>query len=594
MTLFSFPGVSRRKEPGWLITALILSALFLGALGPQQARAASNLNYYPQTGHYLSGNFKTYWEQNGGLEQFGYPLTEVFVETSPTDGKSYQTQYFERAVFEYHPEFAGTQYQVLLRLAGNLTTQGRSFGPSPVTSSGPDLYYFPQTQHSLQGRFLDYWIKWGGLPVYGYPTSEPFTELNPADNKTYTVQYFERARFEYHPEFDGTRYEVELGLLGWQLLNKASVPDNVKAKQPAGLSTAPFFPAAPTTVPLTITPLQGPHIGYGMNVWLFGQDKDRVLNLVSGAGFGWIRQQVGWDSIEPAPRQYQWTELDAIVDAAARHNIKVILSVVRSPGWAGINGTSGLPANPDDFGRLLTNMALRYKGRVTGYEVWNEQNIERETGGGKVLVAPYVATLKAGYTAVKAVDPGAVVLFGGLSPTGINDPNYAIDDVKFLEQAYQYNNGEIKNYFDVLGAHPGGAANSPDEYWPSDPPADKNRPWSTDGSFYFRRVEALRAVMEKYGDGSKQMWLTEFGWTTKNAAPGYEYGALVSDQMQADYLVRAYQRAKADYPWMGVMAMWQLNFATVVGANDEKAPWGLINADWSLRPSYTALKNMPK
>jgi hypothetical protein len=100
--------------------------------------------------------------------------------------------------------------------------------------------------------------------------------------------------------------------------------------------------------------------------------------------------------------------------------------------------------------------------------------------------------------------------------------------------------------------------------------------------------------MEKYGDGSKQMWLTEFGWTTKNAAPGYEYGALVSDQMQADYLVRAYQRAKADYPWMGVMAMWQLNFATVVGPNDEKAPWGLINADWSLRPSYTALKNMPK
>jgi hypothetical protein len=572
----------------------MLSALLLGAVGSQPARAASNLNYYPQTGHYLSGTFKTYWEQNGGLEQFGYPLTEVFVETSPTDGKSYQTQYFERAVFEYHPEFAGTQYQVLLRLAGNLTTQGRTFGPSPVTSSGPNLFYFPQTRHSLEGRFLDYWIKWGGLPVYGYPTSEPFTELNPADNKTYTVQYFERARFEYHPEFEGTRYEVELGLLGWQLLNKAGVPDAVKAKQPAGLSTAPFFPAAPTTVPLTIKPLQGPHIGYGMNVWLFGQDKDRVLNLVTGAGFSWIRQQVGWDALEPAPYQYQWTELDAIIDAAARHNIKVILSVVRSPGWAGINGTSGLPANPADFGRLLTNMAQRYKGRVAGYEVWNEQNIERETGGGKVLVAPYVATLKAGYTAVKAVDPGAVVLFGGLSPTGINDPNYAIDDVKFLEQAYQYNNGEMKNYFDVLGAHPGGAANSPDEYWPSDPPADKTRPWSTDGSFYFRRVEALRAVMEKYGDGSKQMWLTEFGWTTRNAAPGYEYGALVSEQMQADYLVRAYQRAKAAYPWMGVMAMWQLNFATVVGPGDEKAPWGLINADWSLRPSYTALKNMPK
>ncbi len=192
MTLFSFPGTNRRHGPGWLLTALILSALLLGVAGPRLAGprlagAASNLNYYSETGHYLSGNFKTYWEQHGGLEQFGFPLTEVFVEVSPTDGKSYQTQYFERAVFEYHPEFAGTQYQVLLRLAGNLITRGRNFAPSTVNSSGPNLDYFPETKHSLEGRFLDYWIKWGGLPVYGYPTSELFTELNPADGKSYTV-----------------------------------------------------------------------------------------------------------------------------------------------------------------------------------------------------------------------------------------------------------------------------------------------------------------------------------------------------------------------------------------------------------------------
>ncbi|MDB5081292.1 MAG: hypothetical protein JWP00_3216 [Chloroflexi bacterium] len=582
---------TRRKGLAGLLTACLLAVLVLTSAGSHTTNAAPNLNYYPETGHYLSGIFKTYWETNGGLEQFGYPLTEVFVEKSPTDGKSYQTQYFERAVFEYHPEFAGTKYQVLLRLAGNLITQGRTFEPSPVNSSTADRFYFRETKHTLEGGFKAYWEKWGGLPVYGFPVSEPFTELNPADNKAYTVQYFERARFEYHPEFAGTRYEVLLGLLGWQLLNSANVPDAVKVRQPAGLTTAPVFPA---TLPLTITPLKGPHVGYGMNVWLFGQDKDRVLNLLTGAGFDWIRQQVGWDALEPSPGQFQWGELDAIIDATSRRNVKVILSVVRSPHWAGINGTSGLPANPANFGNLLRQLATRYKGRVQAYEVWNEQNIERETGGGKVLVAPYIAILKAGYQAVKSVDPGAVVLYGGLSPTGINDPNYAIDDIKFLEQSYQYNNGEMKNYFDALGGHPGGAANTPDELWPVDPPADKNRPWSTDGSFYFRRVENLRAVMEKYGDGSKQIWLTEFGWTTKNAAPGYEYGALVSEQQQASYLVRAFQRSKAMYPWMGVMTMWQLNFATVVGPEDEKAPWGLIRADWSTRPSYDALKAMPK
>lgn len=593
MTLFSSFVTNRRKGLAGLLTTLLLAALMLSLSGPRLANAAS-LNYYTQTGHYLSGNFKTYWENNGGLDQFGYPLTEIFEEKSPTDGKTYQTQYFERAIFEYHPEFAGTKYQVLLRLAGNLTTQGRNFGPAPVDTSTPDRFYFKETKHTLEGNFLNYWIKWGGLPVYGFPISEPFNELNPADNQTYTVQYFERGRFEYHPEFAGTRYEVLLGLLGWQLLKTANVSDQITARQPAGLTTAPFFPAVPATVPLTITPVQGPHIGYGMNVWLFGQDKERVLNLLTGAGFNWIRQQVGWDALEPAPGQFQWSELDSIVDAAGRHNVKIILSVVRAPHWAGINGTSGLPADPATFGNVLHQMASRYKGRVQAYEVWNEQNIERETGGGKVLVAPYVATLKAGYQGVKSADPGAVVLYGGLSPTGINDPNYAIDDVKFLEQSYQYNNGEMKNYFDALGGHPGGAANSPDELWPVNPPADKNRPWSTDGSFYFRRVEALRAVMEKYGDGSKQIWLTEFGWTTQNNAPGYEYGALVSEQQQASYLVRAFQRSKAQYPWMGVMAMWQLNFATVVGPNDEKAPWGLIRSDWSTRPSYDALKAMPK
>ena len=52
--------------------------------------------------------------------------------------------------------------------------------------------------------------------------------------------------------------------------------------------------------------------------------------------------------------------------------------------------------------------------------------------------------------------------------------------------------------------------------------------------------------MEQNGEGGKQIWLTEFGWTTYNTAPGYEYGQLISDQQQADYLVRAFQKGKND------------------------------------------------
>ncbi len=582
---------------GGLLAALPASAV--------EAAAPLDVAYWSSTGHYTSGAFKTYWERNGGLEQYGYPISEPFLQRSPTEiGKFYVTQYFERAVFEYHPENVGSKYAVLLGLLGRTLTAGRdsqpAFGPIAAFPNDRDRLYFPETGHSLAFGFRGYWERSGGLPQFGYPISEEFQELNPADGKTYTVQYFERGRFEYHPELRGTRYEVLLGLLGRQQADALNVRADVRAFQSRGKEASLSGPGA-NGVPKVqpgfdgpAFPLKSAHLGYGMNVWLFGMDKERVLGLVRGAGFSWVRQQLSWESFEPVPGQYQWDELDRTVDAAVRNNVHLILSVVRSPKWAGINGTTGLPANPATYGELMRRLAERYRGRVEGYEVWNEQNIERETGGGKVQVGPYIETLKAAYRGVKAADPWAAVIFGGLSPTGINDPGYAVDDAVFLEQCYQYNGGEMRNYFDVLGAHPGSAANSPDEFWPIDKPTDPNRPWTTHPSFYFRRIENLRSLMEKYGDGAKQVWLTEFGWTTKNEAPGYEYGALVSEESQAQYLVRAFQRAKTAYPWMGVMSVWQLNFAPIVGPQDEKGPWGLLRADWSTRPSYDALKLMPK
>ncbi|MGI8687055.1 MAG: DUF4397 domain-containing protein [Thermomicrobiales bacterium] len=74
--------------------------------------------FYAATGHTLGGVFKTYWESHGGLAQFGYPITEEYQEVSLTDGKTYTTQYFERARFEQHPENKGTPYEVLQGLLG--------------------------------------------------------------------------------------------------------------------------------------------------------------------------------------------------------------------------------------------------------------------------------------------------------------------------------------------------------------------------------------------------------------------------------------------------------------------------------------------
>jgi hypothetical protein len=210
------------------VSTLDLSDAASGLAMPVMPSGASGSSYFSQTSHNLAGAFKQYWELHGGLAQFGYPKTEPFRELNPADGQIYLVQYFERNRFEYHPELAGTAHEVLLGLLGNqVTEQRRAGGEAPFNRidnpNRPEQRYFPETGHSLSAQFRAYWEATGGLGVYGYPISEPFVEVNPADGQGYWVQYFERNRFEYHPELAGTPYEVLLGLLGNQVLQQKGV-----------------------------------------------------------------------------------------------------------------------------------------------------------------------------------------------------------------------------------------------------------------------------------------------------------------------------------------------------------------------------------
>lgn len=191
----------------------------------------ANLNggvYFKATGHTLNGAFLNYWQSHGGLDLFGYPTTEPFEELNPTDGHRYTVQYFERERFELHPEKAGTPYEVLLGLLGNdlLRLDCRSYPslpppPPPLPGEAPPTFrtYFAETGHYLSFRFKQYWEQRGGLAIFGFPVSEEMIETSPVDGKSYTVQYFERARFELHPEARPD-YQVQLALLGTEMLKR--------------------------------------------------------------------------------------------------------------------------------------------------------------------------------------------------------------------------------------------------------------------------------------------------------------------------------------------------------------------------------------
>jgi hypothetical protein len=204
----------RNWLPNLLISMLAVTAC-LTALGEGQAsRAQANQQTFPETGKTVRGRFLEYWNQNGGLPQQGYPISDEMQEKSDTDGKSYNVQYFERAVFEQHPENQPPN-DVLLSLLG-VFLYGQKYpqgahGQTPNNLAGSRR--FPETGKRVGGVFLDYWTKNGGLAQQGFPISDEFTEVSDLDGKTYKVQYFQRAVFELHPE-NRTPYDVLLSQLG--------------------------------------------------------------------------------------------------------------------------------------------------------------------------------------------------------------------------------------------------------------------------------------------------------------------------------------------------------------------------------------------
>ncbi len=190
-----------------LVVGLLVSG-FVGVLTPRGAEAAARC--FVETGKCVEGIFLDYWETHGGLAQQGLPISAAFDEVSAFDGLTYYVQYFERARFEAHPENRAP-YNVLLGQLGREQFQAQY--PSGRPAGGTGERCFVETGRCVRGVFLDYWERNGGLAQQGLPLSDDFDEVNPGNGRTYRVQYFERARFEYHPE-NAFPYDVLLGLVG--------------------------------------------------------------------------------------------------------------------------------------------------------------------------------------------------------------------------------------------------------------------------------------------------------------------------------------------------------------------------------------------
>jgi predicted nucleic acid-binding Zn ribbon protein len=155
---------------------------------------------FPETGKTVNGIFLDYWNKTNGLSQHGFPISDVIQEVADMDGNQYAVQYFERSLFEYHPELPPDQQVQLSQLGRLRYRQKYPNGALNQTKNLGDGKFFPETSEFVGGKFWQFWQERGGLTMLGYPVSQEFYEVSSINGKAYVVQYFERAILEAHPE----------------------------------------------------------------------------------------------------------------------------------------------------------------------------------------------------------------------------------------------------------------------------------------------------------------------------------------------------------------------------------------------------------
>lgn len=351
-------------------------------------------------------------------------------------------------------------------------------------------------------------------------------------------------------------------------------------------------PPIPTDLaPDAVTERAFPSLTYGIHAFLWWNPTMRTIDLdnIRLMAFTHVKQRFSWANIEPLQGEWHWAQADEVVRQAECRGLELVARVDGPPDWAVT--TPQRPTDPivdlDEWGAFCGTLAERYRGRIAGYQVWNEPNLNREWGGHPPNAEAYVDLLAVCSDAIRAADPDAVVISTGLAPTGTWLPD-AIPDVDYLRMMY---GAGASRYFDVLGVNAPGYGNPPD-LAPDDAERQGLQRWMT-----FRHVEDMRAIMVASGDAEKQVAILEMGWTTDPIHESYKWHA-VDEQTQAEYLVGAYQYAAEHWrPWMGLMTT--IYIADIEWTEDDEEYWWAINRagydnGWQGRPAYYQLSWMPR
>jgi hypothetical protein len=292
-------------------------------------------------------------------------------------------------------------------------------------------------------------------------------------------------------------------------------------------------------------------------------------NEINALGTHWVRMFLTWPDLQPSRGVWapNWVAYYEQAFSALPAGTKVILDVVNTPRWeTGSTNPHAPPANPAEYAAFVGALAQKWAGRVAAYEIWNEEDHSRWWAGGPDAPA-YARLLKAAYPAVKAADPSATVVLGGM--TG--------NDYSFLEGVYQAGG---KGSFDAVGVHTDTSCNilSPYRFL-----RGEDGRMIDDSFLAYREVHA---TMLANGD-DKPIWMTETSWRTTSAtcSEGTWAGKKaegVTEAQQATFLSQAYHCLAQD-PYVQVALWFPLQDEGGISA-------GLMRSNGSHKPSFEAMK----
>jgi len=247
------------------------------------------------------------------------------------------------------------------------------------------------------------------------------------------------------------------------------------------------------------------------------QLRDCTFGRMAANHIGYFRETISWAAVESVPHQYDFSVYDAVVSSLARHHMRLLPLLLGAPDRLSTRPSHGAlpelypPRRADQFAYFASLCVQRYGPHgsfwrthpelpyypVQAWEVWNEPNLSLYWAP-KPDPAAYVRLLKASATAIRHVDPHATIVLAGMP--FFNAPA----EGSFLTTLYK---DGARNYFNALGLHT----------------------YSVTVGGSWQRLQTARAVMNRFGDRAKGIWLTEWGWA---GGPPNPYIVSASGQKQ--------------------------------------------------------------